>query len=247
MSNFEHGGRKVRRMPQSATLWLLLSTVVTLSGCAHSAERRREVALSELQHSLSGVYTSSSASSAASAAGSATEGADAGVSLTILPVTSQLIGDAVYFVRETPANNAGLALWEGVWTLAPAAAAHGREHDRDHGEPRIVQHGFLFKDARRWASASSDPDLLVSMLPQDLQALAGCDLVWRKTATGFETEGPLRACHPGSQASGLWVEQQARLEGGELFLTERLVNEVGALDLRGPPLLLHLTRTGAPP
>jgi hypothetical protein len=165
------------------------------------------------------------------------------VSLTISPVTAQLIGDAVYFVRETPADNTGLVLWQGVWTLT---AAPGGKRGKHHDEVRIVQHSFLFKDPRRWSAAASNPDLLESMLPQDLQALPGCDLVWHATEQGYETDSS-SGCQPGAHASGLWVEQQAKLNGAELSLTQRLVDNSGTLDRRDAPLVLHLSRGGAAP
>lgn len=215
--------------------WLLAATALTLTACAHSAERRQQAQFTELQRALPGTYISPAAGGAA---------ADAGVSLTVSPVTAQLIGDAVYFVRETPADNAGLVLWQGVWTLAPEAPAR---HRHAHEAPGIVQHSFLFKDPRRWTSAASNPDLLVSMLPQDLQALPGCDLVWHATAAGFETMDAAGACSPGREASGLWVVQQARLEGSALTLIEHPIDAAGAPDLREAPMTLHLTRTGTPP
>lgn len=197
--------------------------------------------LAALQRELPGVYTSSSAddagTSTAAAAGSAA------VTLSIQPITAQVLGDAVYFVRETPADNSQLVLAEGIWTLVLGNAA-----DRGHGPtdrgPAIVEHRFLFKDPRRWVGAGDNPDLLLSILPEDLEALAGCDLVWHKTLTGFETSSPPPACHPGSHAQGLWIEQHARLQGMQLSLTERQTRTDGGLDGNGPPLSLQLTRTG---
>src|SRR6202012_1667759 len=97
-----------------------------------------------------------------------------------------------------------LVLWQGIWTFV-AVAPEG--HRRKDAVPGIVQHSFLFKEPRRWASAASNPDLLVSMLPDDLQPLTGCDLLWKSTPTGYATQAPPLACHPGRLASGQRIEQ----------------------------------------
>jgi hypothetical protein len=114
---------------------------------------------------------------------------------------------------------------------------------------RIVQHSFLFKEPRRWTEAGTNPEVLESMLPQDLKALPGCDLIWHKDEMGFATEGSgsLAACRPGSEASGLWMLETARLRGGELAVTERRVDENGALDMSGAPQTMHFSRTGSAP
>jgi hypothetical protein len=217
-----------------------LGAAVLLAGCAGGGERRQAQAISTLQHALAGEY-GSTATSAGAAPGTAA--GDSAVSLTISPITAQLIGDAVYFVRETPADNTQLVLWQGVWTLTPST---GGKAGHKSGEASIVQHSFLFKDPRRWADAGADPDLLAAMLPQDLQALPGCDLTWQRTDSGYQTMDISRSCRPGARAKGLWVELQARLQGSELSLTERSVDNNGALDLGGAPLSLHLSRASTP-
>jgi hypothetical protein len=236
---------------------LVLAGVLVLGGCAHSAALRGQGDLSELQRALPGIYTGGPAAGAAAGAAPTGDAASSAVTLTITPLTLQQIGDIVYFVRETPADNSRLVLAQGIWTLAIQGATHERDHGRStHREParsadddhaRIVQHRFLFKDPRRWAGAADEPDVLFSMLPQDLQALPGCDLVWRRTSSGFETEGGSQTCHPGSNEQGLWIEQHAQLVGTQLSLTERRTDANGALATDEAPLSLQLTRSGAAP
>ncbi len=216
---------------------------LALAGCANSAARRGPGDLAALQRALLGTYTSNSADGGADAAGSSA------VTLTIQPVTALVLGDAVFYVRETPADNPHLVLAQGIWTLA-LGAVRGRGHDKsdksDQG-PLIVEHRFLFKDPRRWVGLADNPDLLLSILPQDLQAMPGCDLIWHKTSTGFETGGAPDACHPGTGAQGVWVEQHAELGPTQLSLIERRTLADGGLDNSGPALSLQLTRSGSAP
>ena len=214
---------------------LLAGTIaLILAACAQTPERKHLSPLEGLQQALPGAYTSAPASGTG----------DAGVSFTIAPVTAQLIGEKVYFVRETPADNSGLVLWQGIWTFVGVTP---KGHRPAGAKPGIMQHNFLFKDPRRWASAGSNPDLLVSMLPDDLQPLTGCDLLWQSTPTGYATEKMSGECRPGRLASGLWIEQGAELQGSKLTLTEQPLDSSGEPDLRAAPITLQLTRTGSPP
>jgi CpeT/CpcT family (DUF1001) len=231
---------------------------LALAGCANHALLRGQADLAALQQALPGVYTGGSAGSGEGGTGPAAASAGAGASgaagssvvrLSIQPITAQVLGDAVYFVRETPADNASLVLAQGIWTLAVGDArarrsAHDAEHDKSDSGPVIVQHRFLFKDPRRWVGAADNPELLLSILPGDLQALPGCDLDWHRTSTGFETGSDPQSCQPGSAAQGLWIEQHARLQGRQLSLLERRTGADGTLDTAGPPLSLRLARTG---
>ena len=230
-------------------LTLLLAAAVVLAGCAaHPNKRQALREMTELQHAFPGEYSTDV---------SQADGGDP-VTLTISSVSAELVGDTVYFVRETPSNNKALVIWQGVWTLV-GEAERTHEHERNAAEPptdhnpddilRIVQHSFLFKEPRRWTEAGSNPEVLESMLPQDLKALPGCDLIWHKDETGFATEGPgsLAACRPGSEASGLWMLETASLHGGELAVTERRVDDNGALDMSGAPQTMHFSRTGSAP
>jgi hypothetical protein len=215
-----------------ARLALLLAAAVALGGCAHSGQARQQSELDELTRTLPGEYSGTSADGDA-------------VTFTVSAVTAQLIGDNVFFVRETPSNNSRLVLWQGIWTMVGETS---RSHDPGKGDAlRIVQHNSLFKEPRRFAQADSNPELLESMLPQDLKALAGCDLVWHKDTTGFATAGTPDSCRPGNQVSGQWMAQGASLHGSQLILTERQIDDAGALDLRGAPRTLQLSRSGSAP
>jgi hypothetical protein len=238
--HISHGPRAGRALLAAA------AAAVVLGGCAHSNQRQAQSEMTELQHAFPGEYSTD---------GSKGDGGDP-VTLTISSFSAQLVGDTVYFVRETPSNNKALVLWQGVWTLV-GEAERKHEHERHAGEPsadhspddklRIVQHSFLFKEPRRWTEAGNNPEVLESMLPQDLKALPGCDLIWHKDEMGFVTEGTLTGCRPGSEASGLWMLETASLQGGELSVTERRVDENGGLDMSGAPQTMHFSRTGSAP
>jgi len=229
--------RRVERLPgkgdfvaRVALARVALVALITLGGlcaCASQSQRRREQTdLQQLQKSLPGSYDSSAHGDGAPAQS---------VSFSIQPLRAQQIGDVVYFVRETPSDNAQLVLAQRIWTLALDAQGH------------LVQRVYLLKDPRRWVGAASDPDVLLSMLPEDLQELSGCELRWQHLGTAFEASGLPQSCHPGSAQQGLWIAQQARLSGRQLTLTERRVGADGALDAGEPPQSLTLLRGSSTP
>jgi len=219
-----------RRKPPLLPLVLAAVTAALLCACASQA-RRGQAALGQLGHALPGTYDSS-AQSAGAASGVLP------VTLSIVPATAQLIGKTVFFVREAAAANSQLVLWQGVWTLTLEPKSAG-----------VVQHIYLLKDPRRWIGAAAHPDRLLSMLPQDLQPLPGCDVTWSQGAAGGFVGAATapRTCRPGSQAAGLWMQRGARLSGAQLTLTERRVGSDGALVSAGAPLSLLLERTASAP
>jgi hypothetical protein len=64
---------------------------------------------------------------------------------------------------------------------------------------------------------------------------------------GFATAGTPDSCRPGNQVGGQWMAQGASLHGSQLILTERQIDDAGALDLRGAPRTLQLSRSGSAP
>jgi hypothetical protein len=181
-----------------------------ICACDHSVRGQSDLAA--LKQALPGSYTSPKAGGAATGASSNE------VSLSIAPATAQAVGDTVFFVRETATGNEHLVLAERIWTL---------EVD-DKGN--LLQHFFLLRDPRRWIAAADHVEVLTSMLPEDLEPLPGCDLSWRRSEAGFESTPQKGAtCQAGGAARGLWIEQQIKLEGGDLTLGERQFGDDGVL------------------
>ncbi len=194
-----------------------------VSACSTNASRR-EADFQALRHSLPGIY--------ANAADAESNANAAAVRLAITPVTAQAIGDPVFLVRESAADNEHLVLAERIWTLALDP------------QGRMVQQMFVFKDPRRWVGAAEHRDLLLGLLPDDLTLLSGCDLIWHRGTSGFAT-APLRSpdpCEPGPSAQGQWVERELQLEGSQLSVSEREAGADGSLSASAGVTALTLQR-----
>ena len=118
--------------------------------------------------------------------------------LAILRLASPLVGDNVFYVRETAANDARRVISERIWSLEAAT-------------DKLI-HGsvYAFDEPERWRSGADSPELFRSLLMRDLRPLAACDLLWERSAQGFSATGVSARC-----------PQRWRLEGDELAFSEQ--------------------------
>jgi hypothetical protein len=202
-------------MPERARV-LLLGAVLALAalaagGCAHQS-RRPPLQLKTLADKLPGTYDNSAQVAQDQARGATSP--HLALVLRVAPAHALVISDTVYYVRESIAGDPRRVLSQRIWKLTA-----------DTKRQRIVQSMYVFKDPRRWMQAAEQPELLVSLTPDDLEQLQGCDLVWA------ETDGLLRAvaaaddCRPAALKEGMLLEQRVVIHGDELALGEA---EVGA-------------------
>jgi hypothetical protein len=227
-----------------------------IGGCSSQAARQ-QTELAVLSSALPGVYHDGGApvAAAAGAAAAGAPGASSAPTLTfsIKRVRVQLVGDVVFFVRETAATNAHLVFEQRIWTLVLNA------------QGQVLQRTYRFKDPRRWVGVADDQDLLLSLLPEDLELLQGCELIWQLSssdatgapraahgppratgatdATHFEASPAHDSCQPGEATQGQSIERGATLNGTELSLAERQIGADGSLlPTSGPAFTLILRR-----
>jgi hypothetical protein len=236
-----------------------------IGGCS-SQPARQQTELAVLGSALPGVYHDVGAAGATGAAGAASSAsapaANSAPTLTfsIKRVRVQLVGDVVFFVRETAATNENLVFAQRIWTLVLNA------------QGQVLQRMYRFKDPRRWVGVADNQDLLLSLLPDDLELLQGCELIWHLSptdatgapsaaqapraahaprATGateashFEASPAHDSCQPGEAAQGQSIERGATLNGTELSLAERQIGADGSLLPTSGPAFTLLLRRGS--
>ena len=202
---------------QTSRLWqILIAAAVVLVMAApasqgESKKKKDEAEFNELLHSLTGEYDN------LAQADDDHTGQHAAVTLTIKPLNLQALGRLVLLARETAANDKRRILTQRIWTL---------ERNK---ESQIVQQVYVFKEPQRWVRSVDDPLILEALVPEDLQQLAGCEVVWIKTDTGFSGANRPRACRPASEHEGMLVETSAELSGEDLTLTEQQAGPGGRL------------------
>jgi hypothetical protein len=95
----------------------------------------------------------------------------------------------------------------------------------------VEQHIYLFKEPQRWVHVGDDPELLQSLMPEDLEQLPGCELLWIKHDEIYEAHRKVENCSPAEKYEGLLLEQRIQLHENQLSLAEQEVGPEGLLPL----------------
>ncbi|HWW21910.1 MAG TPA: CpcT/CpeT family chromophore lyase [Steroidobacteraceae bacterium] len=180
-------------------LWLLPQTGTVLA----DSRKKEEAEFVEFLHSLPGDYDNLAQTQ------DEKDAQHTAVVLSIKPLNLQALGRLVLLARETAANDKRRVLAQRIWTL---------ERDKEH---HIVQRVYLFKEPQRWSQSIDNPEVLQALLPDDLQQLFGCELLWTRTDSGFSGSIRPNACRPAAEHEGMLVETSAELKGDDLLLSEQ--------------------------
>jgi len=219
-----YAGARARPGPALAALALALGALA-LQGCAAGKQSRgADAQFTQLQKMLPGHYDNEAQISSDARTGVA--GAHAPVDLLILPANAALIGKATYYVRESAPDDPRRVLSQRIWVFGRAVDVHTKK-------PYIEQRIYLFKEPQRWLDVVDDPELLQSLLPADIQQLAGCELIWSKNGDDFEAHRQSQSCRPSSRSAGLLVEQRFELHENRLAMIQQQVGRDGLLELSG--------------
>lgn len=191
------------------------AAAVLLGACADQ-EKARETELIELLVSIAGHYDNTS-----QVEGDIRRGLhpphDA-LALVVVPVDDPIIGEHVFYVQEMAADDPRRVMAQRIWTF-------------DITDKKIVQTVWTLREPLRWRDSQHDPDLLKSMLTQDVARVAGCNLTWKKTATGFSASNEPKTCRSTSRVTSGTVQIDTRMEldANGLSLAENATDAAGQL------------------
>ena len=118
--------------------------------------------------------------------------------LTILRLAAPLVGDQVFYVRETMADDSRRVISERIWNLDIAAGA------------RIRAIAYALDEPAHWHGGVEDPELFRSLLMRDLRSLPGCEMEWQKSPDGYTAKGANAFC-----------PQSWRFEGDEISFSDK--------------------------
>ena len=118
--------------------------------------------------------------------------------LTILRLAAPLVGDQVFYVRETMGDDSRRVISERIWNLDIAAGA------------RIRAIAYALDEPEHWHGGVEDPELFRSLLMRDLRALAGCEMLWQKSPGGYT-----------ATSTNAYCPQSWRLEGDEISFSDK--------------------------
>ena len=188
-----------------ATGWMLVTGALLLAGCA-TQQQHHEREFAALLVLLPGSYDNLQQVQVDSASGRS--GAHAAEALSIARLHAPLVGDQVFLVRETAATDTRRVTSERIWSMEQGP------------DGQIVTTVARLEEPDRWRAGNDDPELYRSLLMRDLHAMAGCRLLWQKTAHGYSADGVRGACRHGGADSGAGMTQHWRLTGEVLSLAE---------------------------
>jgi len=214
--------------------------LLALAGCGMQQSRRDDQVMAALQARLPGRYDNGAQVRSDAQSGAAQ--AHPAVSLLIMPANAAFIGKTVYFVRENETGDPRHVLSESIWVLGRTTDVHGKQ------QQQIEQHVYLFKEPQRWVNAGEQPELLESMLPQDLQQLPGCELIWTRRDADYIAQRPSNGCSPVTKSEGMMLEQRLELHENELAVQQQQMGAEGLLDVtdvHADPFLRFVRRGAA--
>lgn len=202
--------------PRLLLLIGLLLSVSLLGGCAQQ-KKKGEMELAQLVAMLPGSYDNIAQARADTTDAAQPGGTREALRLVIVPVYAPLIGDHVFYSQEMAAQDPRRVTAQRLMSFDLAADA------------TLLQVSIALNEPARWRDGHLHPELFKGLLPQDVKAQTGCELVWTKTEKGFAGHNDKRLCRATSRATGetLHVESQFELDGDRLAILDRQYDAAG--------------------
>jgi hypothetical protein len=118
--------------------------------------------------------------------------------LTILRLAAPMVGDEVFYVRETMADDSRRVISERIWNMDIAAGAH------------IRAIAYALDEPDHWQGGVEQPELFRSLLMRDLRSLPGCEMLWQKSPGGYT-----------ATSTNAFCPQSWKLEGDEISFSDK--------------------------
>jgi CpeT/CpcT family (DUF1001) len=199
-------GRAMRRAGAAAVALLLAACAAT------PAHQRAELAA--LAAELDGSYDNLAQVQAEQRAGAADPHEP--LALTIRRVQAPLVGDQIFVVRESAADDPRRLFSQRVWVLDQDADGH------------IVHEVYRFAEPERWRAGDENPELFRALLLRDLEPVGGCGVRWSRAAAGFRGINDPATCGVKQDTDrARHREQVLQLDAAGLAYSEREVDAAG--------------------
>lgn len=189
---------------------------------AAQPSRRAVQDLAALQALLAGRFDTAAQSHAEPEAGTTNR---VPLQRVLVPARAGFIGDVVYYMQETVQGDERRILSQQLLLLEALP-----------GSGLLVTSPLSFNEPLRWRDGARSPEVFRSILPQDVKALAGCEVVWRKVTEGFDGATDPGRCRLSSEGSSYRLEQRYQLRVSGFTLQERRFDETGRLVAEEPLL-----------
>jgi hypothetical protein len=191
----------------------LALTLVLAAGAAVAGRHGAEI--TALAGALDGRYDNLAQVQAELRAGSANPHEP--LALLIARVQAPLVGEQVFYVRESAADDPRRVFSQRIWVLGLDAAGH------------IVHDVYRLAEPERWRAGADQPELFRALLVRDLEPQSGCMVRWSRRPAGFRGSNDPATCRDAADAGQeLRREQVLQLDAAGLAFSERAIDAAGA-------------------
>src|SRR5689334_4391497 len=139
-------------------------------GASAGAGEKPEALLQELVQMLPGHYENTAQVQAEIAHG--VQSPHEAVALDIVPIEAIMIGDNVFYVQESIAGDPNRVLGQKIMMFGVV-------------KKNIVQTEYALNEPHRWRNGHLNPDLFKGIMVQDVRAIKGCSLRWKRDDDKF--------------------------------------------------------------
>lgn len=172
---------------------LAFAACALLASCA-SEMKKAEADLGQLETWLPGTYDNSEQVRGG-------RSAHAALSVTIVAIHMPTFGDHVFYLHESAADDPRRVTTQRL--LSFQAVKGG-----------VLETFYTLNEPARWREGRSNPKVFTGMMYNDALPMNGCDLLWKKDASGtkFEATQPTGGCRAAVPALGGSVRLEMRGE-----------------------------------
>jgi CpeT/CpcT family (DUF1001) len=197
---------------KNAMRLLLAALAMPLLAACNTTAVRGEAALNELVALLPGSYDNIAQSRAMPDHSS--------LRLVIAPVQAPLVGDHVFYMQEMAGDDPRRVLAQKLYVV-----------DAVPDSELVVMAQMDFNEPTRWRNGQLNRDLFRSLISTDLRPQAGCDLLWKRTDTGFSASNNPQQCRATSRETSetLKVEQRMVVDSDGVEVFEQRRDALGAI------------------
>lgn len=183
---------------------LLLSALLLLAAGCETPSKKGDLLLEEFVSLLQGSYDNLAQSRLPG-------GEHAPLKLMIVPVDAPLVGDHVFYVQETSADDPRRLFAQRLYNVIESA---------DPLHPVLAQYDFT--EPARWRDAHLRRELFRSLLHSDLRLRSGCEMRIERTDEGFALQNDPKACRVPARGTGetLRAEQKMKLDDDGLAVLD---------------------------
>lgn len=191
---------------------LLLAALLPWLAACNTATIRGAAALNELVAMLPGSYDN--------IAQARSMPDHSSLRLMIAPVQAPLVGDHVFYMQEMAGDDPRRVLSQRLFVV-----------DAVPDSEMAVLAQLDFNEPTRWRDGQLNRDLFRGLIMTDLRLRTGCDLLWKRSDTGFSATNNPQQCRGTSRETGetVKVEQRMEVDADGIALFEQRRDALGAI------------------